>query len=493
MRRFAAPAPRAARSPGTLLRGACVSCIKISSTTRSCIPGPGAPGGSEELKQGEWRSLGCCAPGFFSGIRRGPIVSILTCPPNLISQMAVNNYFVERRNQFHKSTHQKLFRSNPFRSLVPVSAFDLSEGRTPTVRTLTHELPSAYPTALVATAEGGSGATVGVSDGSSSPCDQAATTIKRGEVTRTFELFGTAFKTDVLCLSDLKRAQDAAAAVAGFEKALNEYVTVFWSDWYRLMNIKMIDTKVSTKADDVVDSAISTKANHTDVPSLPNADLNWNHLKQLYWELCRNGLADELAVGRDSKGRPILPLYAGVGIINALWTDNNLVRESVKYFDAAKNLQHLGYDGAVNGFLPLVDLFPIRYGDSDGISATSELAASRMIYPTINANATSGRKYQANPHYRLQAKGGHGQFEVATILGRDCYEAKFEAVDPANFAGAEFTPTNYTGEFSWINNRTFEGDNDLGNKGYYRADIRIAAKPIFPEFGVSILTKARDV
>ena len=121
----------------------------------------------------------------------------------------LNNYFVERRNQFHKTVYQKLFRSNPFRTLVPMSAFDLSEGRTPTVRTLTHELPSAYPTSLTE---------VALSTGTGNPsCNPDSTLIQRGEIQRTFKLYGTSFKTDTVCLSDLKRAVDAAETVAGFE------------------------------------------------------------------------------------------------------------------------------------------------------------------------------------------------------------------------------------------------------------------------------------
>lgn len=399
--------------------------------------------------------------------------------------MAIDNFFVERRNQFQKSTLQKIWRSNPFRSLVPMSAFDLTEGRTPTVRTLTHELPTSYPTSM---------AEVKVSDNASEqPCTPSSTTIKRGETHRTFELYQTSFDTDTLCLSDLKRAEQAAEAVAGFERALNEYITVWWSDWYRIQNIKMVDNKISTRASGDIDDVVSTKANHTDLPTLPNAHLSWDHLKQLYWQLCRNGLADELAVGRDSKGRPVLPLHAGPGVISALWKDDSNVKEQVKYFDSAKNLQVLGYDGAIHGFLPVVDLFPIRYGKSGGIAGVADLTAANMIYPTVNANATVGRKNGPNANYNVTARGGLAEYEVVTILGRDVYEAKFEAIDPSQFSGASFKPQNYVGEFQWINTPTFRGTNDRKNLGYYLADIRCGAKPKFSELGISILTQAREV
>lgn len=395
----------------------------------------------------------------------------------------INNYFVERRNQFHKTVYQKLWRSNPFRTLVPMSAFDLSEGRTPTVRTLTHELPTAYPSSM---------SEVTISDGvGNTECAPTATTIKRGEIQRTFKLFQTSFNTDVVCVSDLKRAVDAAQTVAGFERALSEYINVWWGDWYRIQNIAQVDNKAVTRTSGSLIVASSSAADFTGIgASLPNDYLGWDHLKQIYWQLCRNGLADELAVGRDGKGRPVLPLHAGPGTIARLFTDST-IKDSVKFFEPAKNLELLGYDGAVNGFLPVVDLFPIRFGKSGGIASAADLTLANAIYPTSNTAATVGRKYVANAAYNLNGvNGGLAEYEVATVLGRQVWEAKFETTDPTQFSGMKFDPMNYIGEFSWINQRTFQGDNDRGNLGYYLADIRCGAKPIFPELGYSIITKA---
>lgn len=395
----------------------------------------------------------------------------------------INTYFSERRNQFHKTVYQKLWRSNPFRTLVPMSAFDLSEGRTPTVRTLTHELPTSYPSAL---------SEVVMSTGTgNAQCQPTPTTIKPGELQRTFKLFQTAFNTDTVCLSDLKRAVDAAQTVAGFERALSEYINVWWGDWYRLQNIANVNNKAVTRASGSLIVAESTAADFTGIgASLPNDFLSMDHLKQIYWQLCRNGLADELAVGRDSRGRPVLPLIAGPGIIGRLFTNSD-TKEQVKFFDPAKNLEILGYDGAVNGFLPVVDLFPMRFGKTGGIASAADLTLANAIYPTTNANATVGRRYTARATYNLNGvNGGLAEYEVATILGRQVWEAKFESVDPTQFSGMKFDPANYIGEFQWINQKTFLGDNDRGNLGYYLADIRCGAKPIFPELGYTILTKA---
>ena len=160
----------------------------------------------------------------------------------------------------------------------------------------------------------------------------------------------------------------------------------------------------------------------------------------------------------------------------------------------------LGYGGSVNGFMPVIDLYALRFGDvanvdtqSDGVDAVSELTVANLIYPTVNSDATVGRKHGFNPQFKTVSRGGLAQYEVVTVLGPQVYENKFESVSPGSFSKAEFNqPKNYIGEFQWINNKTFEGDNDLGNKGYYRSDIRVASKPIYPENGWSILTLAVD-
>lgn len=396
----------------------------------------------------------------------------------------LNTYFVERKDQFLKNTIQRLFRTNIFRNLVDTEAADLSQGRAPTIRTHTHELPTAYPSSLTE---------VAVSTGTGNPyCAPSSTTIKRGEIQRSWKLYQASFKTDTVCLSDLKRAEQAAEAASAFDRALREYTTVWWSDWFRLQNILQVDNKAVTNGASTITIVDSQEEDFTEVTAIPTHDVNWDHLKQVYWELCRSGIADEMAVGQDSKGRPILPLVAGPGIIGRLFSDQ-LVKEEVKFFDPKSNLAVLGYGGAVNGFLPVVDLFPIRFGDNNGIASAAELTIAKTLYPTTNANATAGRKSIFNTNYRTIARGGRAEFEVVTIGGRNVYKAQFEPTEPSAFAGMNFQPQNYVGEFKWINNPTFGGDNDRGNLGYYLADIRVGAKPLNPDLGYAIVTKATDI
>jgi len=145
------------------------------------------------------------------------------------------------------------------------------------------------------------------------------------------------------------------------------------------------------------------------------------------------------------------------------------------------NLGPRGITQAVNGFAPNIDEFPIRYA-ADGTTA---------LYPTVNQNTTVGRESVPNANYKTVAQGGLAVYEVITILCRDIYTMKARPVGPTQFGQAKFDPTSYGGEVRFINNPDM-GTNKLGNLGFYRFDIQQAAKPEYPELGMSILTLARD-
>jgi hypothetical protein len=399
--------------------------------------------------------------------------------------MDVSSYFRDRRNQFHKNSYQRIWRSNPFRQIVGMDQFPMEEGKTPTVITYTHELPTAYPTSLTE---------VAVSTGTgNAACNPTPTVIKRGQTERTFQLYGASFETDVFCLSDIKRAHQAAEAVGAMERSLREYISVWWSDYYRVQNISMVDNKVGIDGAASIDQVVNTDGDHTGLNGLPTHEVAWAHLNTLWHDLVQSGVSDEYAIGMDAGGRPVFPLVVSQYYYNKLFNDTE-TREQVKYFAPQKNLQALGPQFAVNGFAPFLDLFPIRYGNATPIASEAGLTASNMIYPHVNANATVGRKYTKNPDYKTAALGGDAQFEVITILPANVYQTLYEPANPAAFGDMmDFKPTEYVGEFDFINNATFRGDNDRRNMGYYLADIRVAAKPIWTDLGYSILTLAKDI
>lgn len=421
--------------------------------------------------------------------------------------LTVTDYFVTRKSQFHKNILGRLTRGNPFRNLIPMSPFDLSEGQVPEVLTLVNQLPSAYPTSLTQVPTITDGDNSGLS--SASPCNlPASTEIKTGFKKRTFQLYGASFKSPVFCLSDIKRKHQAVQQAQFLERALSQYLTVWWSDWYRIQNIAMCDNKVGTLANGAVDMVDSQTADFSELSSLPTTQCSWDHLQYIYWEMIRKGIADELAIGT-ANGQPVMPVIASPAYIKAFTKGNDDLKTTIDYYKPAENLKALGIREAINGIAFIPDLFPVRIGDVTDTSSTTtgdndttaaidhvdELIAENFIYPTIDdtASTIAGTGHKLNPNWKTSANGGKAQFEVIQFLPRNVWEAQYEPVDPTSFAGLNFNPkTDYVGNFNLINTPTFGGENDRGNLAYYLADVRVAAKPKYTDLGVTLLTTALD-
>lgn len=438
---------------------------------------------------------------------------------------ALANYFRTRRNQYQKQTIQRLYRANPMKSLVPSREYRGEDGENPTIITHTHELPASYPfnvashnsglgtlgmetikrtlhdgtaytgeddadldepNALLAGTNskfGGTGeppyptSPEGVAAGNS-PNDTgypSAHEIRRGQLERTFEIRGITFDTAEIALDDIKRAHQAAETANAWGKALTEFTTVFFSDWYRVQNIGMISNKyvpvTSTSGvsiEDDYNQDFSGITANTDAGAL-----EWWHLEEMYWDLVARGAADELSIGM-ANGHPVFPLYLGPKIKNYLWRDETNVAETFKWHDPKSRIAQLGYPKAIKGFFPIVDVFPIRY------SQATTIEASTPVYPTENVTTSFGYKHKPAAAYKT------AEVEIATIIPPNVYECVFEASSPTAFAGMDFDPQDYSGEFNFINNKTFKGHNDRGNRGYFLADIRVGAKPLNPDLGYSI-------
>lgn len=385
-----------------------------------------------------------------------------------LSLDTLNNYFALAKNQFTTPIYNWIWRTNPYVGLVPRSMFDYQDGLTPEVNTSTFELPTSYPDSL---------SSVGVSDGTgNSACVTNCTTINDGYINRNFHLVQDCYQTRPFCLTDLQFSFRAQEMAANLQKNIQQFTAVRWSDWYRLQNICMIDTKVSTGSGSNFDTSSDSLCNFTGV-DLPTSVLSWSHLNCLYDQQIRLGAEP---VGY-SEGQPLFALTTGPALKRRLFQTNTLVRDTVNFGDAFQNFTARGINTSINGFIPNVDDFMIRYR-ADGVT---------KIYPTINTNATKGRKFIANPDYQSVAKGGLAVYETFTIMPMNVYEVKVRPSGPTSFDGMTFDPQNYVGDPQWINNRD-NCENKLGNIGYYLMQLAMAAKPVRPEVGITGITQVVD-
>jgi hypothetical protein len=388
----------------------------------------------------------------------------------------INNFFEQAVNQFVEPIYNWIWRTNPFISLIPRAEFTPMDGLVPMVVTTTSDLPTLYP------GDPGSGWSdvTGLSDGTGTPCNVTPTQINDGSINRNYNLESNAWTSRTICLTDLQFDWQAEQMVANLQKNLEQYTTVVWSDWYRIKTIEACGTKVSTLTGDGTYQSVDGNATFAGLAGhLPTGPLTWNILNPLYDFLMQAG-AEANAVGY-SEGQPLVSLVCGPGVKRALWQDDTKIRDTVNWGDAFQNFTARGINTSINGYVPNMDLYPIRYA-ADGTT---------KIYPTINVAASKGDKNIPNPAYKTVARGGSAVYEVAYILPNDVWEARVRPIGSTNFGMAAFNPINYVGELQWINNKD-NVNNPQGNKGYYRLDIQAAARPVRPEIGFAILTTAVD-
>lgn len=388
----------------------------------------------------------------------------------------INSFFLTRRNQFENSIFARFWTSNPYAGLIESKPFELEMGLTPTVVTAEHDLPSSYEPLT----QNNLALSTGTGNGA---CVVSPTLIGGGYTTRDFNINIWAWQTEVFCLTDLQFKFQWEQQARFREKGLGDYVTQFMGDWHRIFNIGMINAKLSTTGASTFTSTSDSNFNFSGLSgTLPTANLSWNHLQPLYDQLNQIG-AQQNAVGM-SDGTPVYALNCGPGIKRALFQSNTLVRTTVDFLDMGKeysrNFKARGIDTAIYGFLPNVDLYPVRYD-----------AGLQAIYPFRNVNTTKGTKAAPNPAYRTVANGGNAVYEVVTVMARGIYSRRPRPIGPLQAGMEAFNPVTYAGEVRWINNPDM-ATNSLGNFGFYRIDIQQAAMPEFPELGFAIITLAVD-
>ena len=384
----------------------------------------------------------------------------------------INNAMVVSINQYQLPLYNWVWRTNAYVSLFSRREFVTQDGLTPQVVTTTGELPTGYPTSLPS---------IALSNGTGSSCDVAATTVNSGHIVRNYTLQAAAMETPLFCLTDFQFGWEAAQVVSNLQANLGQYITVFWSDLYRYNIIGLINTKVSTLTGGSLSESSNSDYNFSEV-AVPTTNLSWDHLNPLYDDMIRNG--GELSSVGYSEGQPLFALTVGPGVKRALFQTDSKVRDTVNWQTgdgALQNFTARGINTSINGFVPNVDNFMMRFD-----------SGMNPIYPTVNTNATVGRKFGPNPAYKTVAKGGSTVYEAFYILCRDIFEVRPRAVGPTQFGMASFNPISYVGDLRWINNPDMNY-NKLGNKGFFRADIQVGFRPVRPEVGFAGITLAVDL
>lgn len=464
----------------------------------------------------------------------------------------LNNLFLTRIDQYHKRIFQHHWQTDPYVSLIKREFFDVNEGRLPTVINLRSELPTGYPDDLtnlqvsdpLGTGPNGSGCDVDAKligfgqdtrqfqiqvDAWMTPvlcltdlefdhqAEQAISNMEEGlrnystrkmadwaryqnigmidnkavivGTDNIVEVENQDYNHDEIILDRQNTATGGSATTIDLDAGASAVVGAYVGQEIHIISGTGIGSYATitaynetTKEVTVADwlggaDPVSGDVFRILTTNIPQQTLDWNNIGYFYEELARRG-ADSFAVGF-AAGEAVYSLSIGPEVKRELYGDESAIREDIRYAMPMENFRARGITQAVNGMACNLDLFPIRLD-----------AAGQKLYPHINVAADgTGTKSASNPDYRPVSKGGKAVYEYATILTTEVYKANPRPIDKTRYQMAGFDAINYTAEINWINNKTMAGDNDLGNKGYYRADWQLAAKPERPEMGYSILFK----
>ncbi len=222
---------------------------------------------------------------------------------------------------------------------------------------------------------------------------------------------------------------------------------------------------VQTVAVDLLNDFVSSGV---DVDYTPTANISTPILKKIYTRMIREG-AGINPYGRE-QARPIFGLIisseASDFLLNVPGTRDDIRFNVGKVGDL---VAPLGVEKSYNGFYHLIDDLAPRFTVSTGTltRVRPEVYSSGVLI--INAS------YDTATH------------EAAYVLHADVMESLIPGPVSAG-AGMSFDPTNYKGDFKWLNIPD-EVINPDGTIGLFRGVLASASKPIKTQFGYVILFK----
>lgn len=450
-------------------------------------------------------------------------------------------------NQFEQFIRYNWFREDPYMSIIPRKVFENANGVSPKVTSMTGELPTAYPTSLsninITDGPGASGdvAATAVSTGQTDRTytlevdawrsnvlnisdldfrEQAVSTIKNYQEAlaqytivrnsdwhRIKNISMMDNKSVVTSAGVLKSANNTASnfddivcsnygtAQAGGATTITLVSTASAvDDTYNTQTIYIYSGTGAGQARTISDYVGATKvatisaawATNPDATSkyrilnasnAPGAAIDFDEiLSYVYEDMARKGGA-KFAMGM-SDGLATYALCLSPELKRKLFKAD--LQTNMRYFDGMQNFTARGIDKAMNGFIPNIDLFALRYDQY-----------YNLIYPTINQATTRGFENVQNPDYAPVSLGGKALYEVAYVMSKEIWEARPRASSRTSYERATFKPQNYAAELDFLTPESIDslGDNNKRNKGYFRCDWQIAARPVRPYLGRSILYK----
>lgn len=193
---------------------------------------------------------------------------------------------------------------------------------------------------------------------------------------------------------------------------------------------------------------------------------------------------------------PEFPILIGQQASNQILLNNAELRSDYRqgfmgWGDANPVIQRIGASRIIKNFRHIITRFPPRWSITDGTGALVRVPT--WIMSTNSNDATKGQVAIINPDWQ---NANIAAVEGAIVLNPWVYTE--EILQPVNsMPGMKLNPQNYMGQWNFVTGNDafigFDGctgiKDPMHKQGRHFAEYRHAAKPLFPEFGRTILFK----
>ena len=210
--------------------------------------------------------------------------------------------------------------------------------------------------------------------------------------------------------------------------------------------------------------------------TLPTDQLESPHVQWLHDLLDAQGASD-FGYGK-AGSETVYQLVTSPQTKNRLFRDSDEVKAAIQYSSESKKLLSIaGISEAIYGMAPCVDPYNRRF-DVNMIE----------IMPFSNSSATKGQKSEYNYDYQPTSMGGKAVYEMSYFVAPEIFRNESLAL-PSSIGPATFGSNSYLGNPVFINNKTYNGTNDLGKRGYFNSEWIRCAYPLYSENGITVLHK----
>jgi hypothetical protein len=331
-------------------------------------------------------------------------------------------------------------------------------------------------------------ASPGVS-GSSGACSVCWNDTQWGYKEQTYspEQFG--LRGPIICQDDLIFNFKASRFLEAYIMALEKRSRRSIENRYQNIYIHLVPKHSATASFPKIDGGVFTNGVAPSSPSLsglaiPTSELTQEMLDTVAADLNELGASDPNSDGWINLGDdgPIYPLYIGQEASQDIQLNNAELRQDYRWAEPMALLKRIGATRVIRNFRHVINLFPPRYN----FLAGNFVRIPTWVMASTAPHASKGNVAIINPQWKTAA------YEGAIVLNPWVFHS--EVVRPVNAAaGLNWTPKSYFGEWSFLTGgqeideaACYDPTKKLGR---HFAEVKAAARPIFPEFGRFILFK----